>query len=162
MVIKDVISEIKKLLFEGGMYYSREKTLPTTVKDIRDRIRLLKEHHWNDFFVNIEKSLGIDEYNCSDYLSDIIKKDEALGNKLLTLGIKIEPERIDEEGIDNSLTLSRLSASSDINVKTLSDESLELYIQELITYMKVKGDIGELKEETAKIFAAWRLNASYS
>src|SRR5699024_1000791 len=106
-------------------------------------------------------SMGIERCYNSDESSDSIKKDEALGNKLLTLGIKIEPERIDEEGIDNSLTLSRLSASSDINVKTLSDESLELYIQELITYLKVKGDIGELKEETAKIFAAWRLNSSY-
>lgn len=163
--IKDIIGQIKEKLKELELSYSYEKTLPTNVRDIIERLKFIrKRDNWDSkYFEEIEKWFEFNQYtNLNQSLSNVFKNPEdELEGKALMLGIQIEPEEVDKGTIGDSLIISRLSSTSNINVQALTDEELKIYMQELMAYLQAKGDVGELKEETAKIFAAWRLNTSY-
>lgn len=164
-VVKKVIDDIKEKLTDIELSYSYEKTLPTNVKDIIERLNFIKkENNWNPkYFEEIEKWFEFNQYaDLNQSLSDVFKNlGDELESKTLMFGIQIEPEEVDKGTIGNQLIISRLSSTSNINVQALTDEELKIYMQELMAYLQAKGDVGELKGETAKIFAAWRLNASY-
>lgn len=162
--VKKIIHQIKKKLREIDLLYSPEKTLPTTVEDVEKRLENLKiENGWGKYYDQIKEWFNLDQYaeeqeNPPDMPFPFSKE---LRKKARMVRIDLEPEEINKNNLDRELTLSRLSTTSDIKLQALSDKELEMHIEELMIHMQTNGNIGELKEETGKIFAAWRLRASH-
>lgn len=77
------------------------------------------------------------------------------------LGLNLKPKEITKKSKNSSYFSKNLSTTADIKLQALSDEELQLFMQEIFGYLQTDNDIGEVKEETVKIFAAWRLNASF-
>lgn len=163
--IKEVIDKIKNKLEGMNLCYSYDKTLPTTVEDIVEKLDIVKRtNNWEEeHFEKIKEWFNFSDYGRMDTLISKLTKEQKndLETKSLMIGIEIEPEEINREDIGKPLAISGLSTTSDVQIQALSDKELEIYMAKLMVYMQANGDIGELKEETAKIFAAWRLNASH-
>lgn len=152
--IKFAVDEIKKLLKNIELTYSPTKTLPTTIKDIEDKLKYLcEDKDWDkSHFESIKDWVKLEG---SEITTEI-------KTKSLMVGINVEPEEISNKNASKDLFISNLSTTSDIKIQALSDDELKMYIDELLGYINAKGDLGELKEETLKIFAAWRLNSSHA
>ena len=157
----EIIKKIKKYLQDIGLKYSFEKTLPTNEQDIQEKLKMIVHHHNldNDCSELVDHSLSKnEEEKLSDGNwppSDLYKK------KLKMIGIDPSPKKITKNCMINNGTLSKLSSTSDIKLQALTDRELEMYIKEMMFFMQTSVGVNDLKEETIKIFAAWRLNASY-
>lgn len=172
--ISEIIDEIKELLHKINLSYSFEKTYPTRLIDLDWQLKKMEdeinlEHDTEDFkkeyFCKLREWIELDQYEKktgrSRKLIDISKdKYKNIINKLQVIGIDPQTKKVTKTCFKNN-TISKLSSSSDIKLQGLSDQELDMYIKEMMSYMKATGNIGDLKEETIKIFAAWRLNASY-
>lgn len=156
-----VIENIKKKLGEIGLKYSPQKTLPTNTLDIVNKLDEMKERKgWDEeYYQYVKKKLNLEG---SKNLRDINKneKEKILG-LLNMFEINIRPEKVTKSCMKNNRITTNLSTTADTKLQGLSDQELELFTQEMLFYMQSNNDVGELKEETIKIFAAWRLNASY-
>ncbi|WP_262173790.1 hypothetical protein [Saccharococcus sp. Marseille-Q5394] len=161
MVI-NVIVEIKRRLSRLGLNTSRQKTLPTSMEEIVLQLDDLNEKDEIDkeYLGNLRgkiKSVN----NLKKIRKSAGSKEEFIGKQLKFLKVDINPEKITLNCMGTNQISKNLSTTADTKLKGLSDQELELFIQEMLFYMQASNDTGEVKEETIKIFAAWRLNSSY-
>src|SRR5699024_1597666 len=159
------IDQIKEQLKNIELTYSNQKTLPTTVKDIEENLKYLcKDKGWSsENYASIQKWFGFEKNENkisipSNFTSEYWKE---IKTKSQMIGINIEPEEKYFENINKDLFTTKLSTAADLKVQALNDEELAMYIEELLVYIKAEGKLGELEEDTVKIFAAWRLNSSH-
>ncbi|PID21900.1 hypothetical protein CSV61_06690 [Sporosarcina sp. P3] len=157
---KDIIEYIEKVKMKMktiDLEPSLSKTLPTDNSEILKILNQLQDTNkaapaYVEILKNEIKSLKV---NPANY-------DENLKKQLVWLGITICPNVIVEKCIETSHITKSVSTTVDIKLKALSDQELDMFIQEMLFYMSADNDLGELKEETVKVFAAWRLKNSYN
>ncbi|PIC81631.1 hypothetical protein CSV75_07640 [Sporosarcina sp. P18a] len=150
--IKKVKSKIKSIELKTSL----SKTLPTNNEEISmilDELEKTKKADPSNIQI-LKEEINKLEVDPVDY-------DENLKQRLTWLGIKIYPNSITESCIETSHITKSVSTTVDTKLKALSDQELNMFIQEMLFYMSANNDLGELKEETVKIFAAWRLKNSY-
>ncbi|MBB4826389.1 hypothetical protein HNO89_003649 [Sporosarcina luteola] len=152
---------IKKKLAKIGLKYSSQKSLPTLIQDIKDRINEIQEK--NDLDEDLIESFRskLKLYKTKKII-DLKENERDTLRKISSIfGIKIDPEKITKSCMQSNRLSANLSTTADTKLQGLSDQELELFVQEMLFYMQINNDAGEIKEETIKIFAAWRLNSSY-
>ena len=157
----EVIELIKNKLSEINLVYSPAKTLPTRVVDVYERIKQISiNQNWDeDIFKEVVEKLKIDNIDSKKRIQDLDTY-ERFTNYAMIIGLDIEPQKVTKACNQSNTIISKLSNTSDIKLQSLTNNELEMYIRELMFYMQINHDLGELKEETAKIFASWRINAS--
>src|SRR5699024_9937796 len=155
------IDQIKEQLKNIELTYSNQKTSPTTVKDIEENLKYLckDKGRSSENYASIQQCFGFEKNENknsipSNFTSEYWKE---IKTKSQMIGINIEPEEKYFENINKDLFTTKLSTAADLKVQALNDEELAMYIEELLVYIKAEEKLGELEEDTVKIFAAWRL-----
>lgn len=156
-LVGKVIDFIKDELNSIGLKTSLMKTLPTKMLEVEKRLEEITEDKKISkemlacITAKLPKSFGEFEGEAAT--------DEKKFLELL--GLNLKPKEITKKSKNSSYFSKNLSTTADIKLQALSDEELQLFMQEIFGYLQTDNDIGEVKEETVKIFAAWRLNASF-